>query len=611
RAAVVAPAPEIAPSETSLSTPDSSAETPTADLNGVSSNIGPNADALAAVGAGESAQAEGDFELTLIVNPDSNDHSSPQVLTNDVPQLTTITETASFAESSGFGASAPSNDDLTQSSPTDRSGHQLVVIDSRVQNWQTLVNDLVEQHSGQFEFLLLSPTADGISQVTSALTQWTDISAIHIVSHGTDSQLVLGSTILSAETLPAFAEQLLQWQYALTTDADILLYGCDLAAGDDGQELIESLHILTGADVAASTNVTGSAAYAGDWSLEYTLGRIETATAFSTQVTSNWDGRLSVITVDTDSDTIDGSDGVTSLREAIIAANATAGQDVIVFNLAGAGLHTIALTSVLPTITESVIIDATTQAGYTEAPLIAINGSAAGAVNGLNVIGSDVTVRGLAIVNFAGHGISATGSNHVFESNFIGLSLNGTNAASNGFDGIHLSAATGVRIGGSTFGTANVISGNGAAGIAVTNGSGGNLIFGNIIGLDASGTRRVANANYGIVVTGPGSDSNQIGGTTPARQNVISGNGEAGILIEASASSNVIQGNVIGASIQGTAPIANGWNGAVGSSGIHLTSGAANNQIGGTAQGEANIIAFNNGTGILIEGAASDNNELR
>ncbi len=118
--------------------------------------------------------------------------------------------------------------------------------------------------------------------------------------------------------------------------ADLLIYGCDLAAGQQGRALVQALGSLCDCDVAASTDMTGQAMYGGDWQLEFVLGHVETTVAFSETVQQDWAGLLAVVTVDTTADLVNGdtssiaallgnkgADGRISLREALQAANNT------------------------------------------------------------------------------------------------------------------------------------------------------------------------------------------------------------------------------------------------------------------------------------------------
>src|SRR5262249_37111481 len=139
-----------------------------------------------------------------------------------------------------------------------------------------------------------------------------------------------------------------------------------------------------------------------------------------------------------------------SLREAITAANATPGKDTIAFSI-GSGVQTIVPLSKLPNITESVVIDGTTQPGFAGSPLIEIDGSSAGTnVFGLRLMGDSITVRGLVINRFStGYGIEVGGTgHHVIAGNFIGTDLTGTIALGN-FSGIGISSPNNI-IGGTT-----------------------------------------------------------------------------------------------------------------------------------------------------------------
>ncbi|HRA87557.1 MAG TPA: DUF4347 domain-containing protein, partial [Planctomycetaceae bacterium] len=148
----------------------------------------------------------------------------------------------------------------------------------------------------------------------------------------------------------------LAWQHNLTANADLLIYGCDVAATPEGRDFVASLANLTEADVAASADTTGSTEFGGNWDLEFSTGQLETPAVFTADIQQNWFGKLAVINVTTFQDVVDGnvssvsnllankgSDGFISLREAILAVNAGAGGDTI--NLT-AGTYTLSITGV-------------------------------------------------------------------------------------------------------------------------------------------------------------------------------------------------------------------------------------------------------------------------
>ncbi|MCB1420832.1 MAG: DUF4347 domain-containing protein, partial [Notoacmeibacter sp.] len=103
------------------------------------------------------------------------------------------------------------------------------------------------------------------------------IDAIHIVSHGSAGQLVLGSASLTLQSMSSeHADDLSIIRDALSDSADIMIYGCDFAAGVEGQLAVAALAEATNADIAASDDLTGAAALGGDWDLEVAQGTIET-----------------------------------------------------------------------------------------------------------------------------------------------------------------------------------------------------------------------------------------------------------------------------------------------------------------------------------------------
>ncbi|WP_164558014.1 DUF4347 domain-containing protein [Massilia atriviolacea] len=128
------------------------------------------------------------------------------------------------------------------------------------------------------DVIALAAGRDGIDQISDILAGRSDIGAIHLVSHGADGFIDLPGQALSGATLDARAAQVAAWAQALTAEADILVYGCDVAASAQGVALAARLAQLTGADVAASTNATGAGA---DWTLEYSSGAIAAPALFS------------------------------------------------------------------------------------------------------------------------------------------------------------------------------------------------------------------------------------------------------------------------------------------------------------------------------------------
>jgi hypothetical protein len=139
--------------------------------------------------------------------------------------------------------------------------------------------------------IILDPTRNGVDQITETLAQYQGLSGVEIVSHGNVANLQLGNSSLSASSLAQYADRLQQWKLALASDADILFYGCNVAAGELGRAFINDISRLTDGDVAASIDLTGDSLQGGDWDLEYQTGNIETA-AVEDRLKAAYDGVL-------------------------------------------------------------------------------------------------------------------------------------------------------------------------------------------------------------------------------------------------------------------------------------------------------------------------------
>ncbi|EMI15641.1 Laminin G, subdomain protein 2 domain protein [Rhodopirellula maiorica SM1] len=167
---------------------------------------------------------------------------------------------------------------------------EVAFVDTSIQGYQQLVDDLLSSSgaSRQIDVFLLDATRDGISQISEVLRSYDGLDSIHVVSHGLDGGIQLGNTWVGSDTLAIQAEQVRNWGNALTADGDLLFYGCDFASNADGQLLVGQFSQLTGADVAASVDLTGHQSLGGDWDLEYHVGAIETNVAFSLDVQQAW-----------------------------------------------------------------------------------------------------------------------------------------------------------------------------------------------------------------------------------------------------------------------------------------------------------------------------------
>lgn len=168
-------------------------------------------------------------------------------------------------------APVPAPASITAPAPADATApHEVYVVDSHVQNWQSLVSQLPEGS----RVLVLDSQHSGLEQINEALKNDKNITAIHIISHGASDEITLGSDKLNDKTIAQYQQQLETLGEKLTTDGDILLYGCNVTSKDT--ILITRMADYTHADIAASNDETGSAAKAADWTLESHTGVIET-----------------------------------------------------------------------------------------------------------------------------------------------------------------------------------------------------------------------------------------------------------------------------------------------------------------------------------------------
>src|SRR5262245_18409754 len=237
-----------------------------------------------------------------------------------------------------------------------------------------------------------------------------------------------------------------------------------------------------------------------------------------------------------------------TLRAALEEANATAGSDTINFAIGAVGSpQTITRAAALRAtgITQPVVINGYTQggAGYTGPPLIELSAASCGATGALDLRAGSTgrTIRGLLINRCPTRAISIVGSNkHVIVGNYLGTNRAGTAWLANN-TGIYLQTSTGNVIGGVAATDRNLISGNTVDGVQVDGAAASNnTIQGNFIGTNAAGTAALPNARHGVFL-GSGANGNTVGGIAPGSGNVISGNGQSGVVIDGAGTT----GNVV------------------------------------------------------------------
>jgi CSLREA domain-containing protein len=287
--------------------------------------------------------------------------------------------------------------------------------------------------------------------------------------------------------------------------------------------------------------------------------------------------------------------GFCTLRAAIEEANAQAGPDVINFNIPGAGIHIIQVLpfASLPTIISPVTIDGCTQPGASCAvwpPTLRIeieDKTGIAGATGLLITAGNSTVRGLALHHFNDAIYLDTLGGNTIESNFFGTDATGTLDRGNGIQsGVWNNGTANNTIGGPLARQRNLFAGSNYEAIRLAGlASSSNLVQGNYIGTDVTGTTALGWHSWGILITGP---NNQV------RDNVIVGANYGLWLTYIYATGNLVQGNRIGVNAAG---IATGGGSSVG---IYIIDGASSNLIGGPNLGEGNTIA-RTGVGISVQ----------
>nr|WP_162488207.1 ELWxxDGT repeat protein [Azospirillum lipoferum] len=231
---------------------------------------------------------------------DSTDHSAGPSLAQAVAEVTPA-------------ATAPV--EIRAADPARNDGRKDVVfVETNTAGYQTLVDGV----KAGVEVVLLDSNQDGLSQMAEWAKTHTGYDAIHIISHGAEGQISLGSVTLDSATAESRSADLAALGAALKADGDLLLYGCSVAS-KTGSAFIATLADLSGADVAASTNPTGATAKGGDGLLEFSHGTVADG-ARSIISFSGFDGLLS--TPDTTPPTVDAANSVPAHGTTAVAVDA-------------------------------------------------------------------------------------------------------------------------------------------------------------------------------------------------------------------------------------------------------------------------------------------------
>lgn len=172
--------------------------------------------------------------------------------------------------------------------------HELVIVNSNTPDFQFLVDDFLKQQSNelQFDILILNNNQNGIEQITTALNNYQNLDAVHIITQGNNDQVQLGDSNLSYDNIDAYSRDIANWGNALSQNADFLIYGSNLSSSDTGLSLIDSLSVLTGADISENEDLSRTEKSNGDLGSEYKYGNIGANTTFNLEAQQNWNPAL-------------------------------------------------------------------------------------------------------------------------------------------------------------------------------------------------------------------------------------------------------------------------------------------------------------------------------
>lgn len=344
------------------------------------------------------------------------------------------------------GSAAASDVMSLLATPTDTPRAEILFVDPTVDGLATLLSGI----DARIEVVILDPTRDGIDQIAGSLAGREGIDAIHIISHGNEARLQIGTADLNLTSIgDRYAQDLAAIAGCLSADADILIYGCNFGQGADGRQAMGALSQATGADVAASTDLTGAADRSGDWVLESATGAIDTRTIEA----ASWDGLLAA-----GDWAISGSTSVTEGANAVytltLGGTLTSGQ-VASINLALTDTTTSSAdhAAFVTAVQNAIVGRGDLTFNGTKLTYTAPNYSSTGIVAGSNFY--DIATTGTAVSGMTDD--SATAVALPFAFNFYGSNYSSVYVGSNGTLNFNASSVVynNTTLSGTTFGAGN------------------------------------------------------------------------------------------------------------------------------------------------------------
>ena len=248
-----------------------------------------SADALSGLLPAAPSADENNAPLTLL----DSVHLLEDLKSDELAGVASPNDAASLDE---LGASL-----LSPQEPSDRL--ELVFIDANAPDYQQLLQGIGDKPGVEIKVFVLEADVDGTAQISSILAEYQGVDAIHLLSHGDDTGFQLGRDWIGAASLDKYSDDFSNWGQSLSQNADVLIYGCNLASDPTGEQLLNDLARLTGADIAASDDVTGHASLGGDWDLEFASGDIDTSVIADAELQDLWAGALATETLNPSQDT--------------------------------------------------------------------------------------------------------------------------------------------------------------------------------------------------------------------------------------------------------------------------------------------------------------------
>lgn len=208
---------------------------------------------------------------------DPTDTSTSESGSNEESDQAGSVASAESTREQDLAAETEPSDSDSQTDPKPLSGedvekeqkNEIAFVSDSLTDKETIIEALEEE---EVEVVVVDSTDSGLDVISETLAEQQDIVAVHIFSHGGDGHFTLGTDVINSAALEANKEQVQSWSTAIAKDGDINLYGCKIGENASGKAFVNRLSELTQADVAASTDDTGSPSTGGDWQLEYTTG---------------------------------------------------------------------------------------------------------------------------------------------------------------------------------------------------------------------------------------------------------------------------------------------------------------------------------------------------